>query len=73
MISPPIAAEKFPTTNHMNPNTTTRPNIAISDFRISTDIALNPEFVKNPIRFMLSHNVNLVDTFQPEVSFKQDT
>ena len=56
----------------MKPNTTTLPDVTISNLRISTDIALNPEFVKNPNRFALSHNVNLVDCFLPELSFKQD-
>lgn len=56
----------------MKPNTTTRPDITISDLRISTDIAQNPEFVKSPDKFAFTHKVNLVDRFLPEISFKQD-
>jgi hypothetical protein len=53
-------------------NSTTHPEITIGELRISTNLALHPDFTKNPDRFALSHHVELVDCVLPEISFKKD-
>ena len=53
-------------------NIPVHPVVMLGDLRISTDIALNPEFSKNPIEFAASRDVRLVRPVLPEVSFKKD-
>jgi hypothetical protein len=53
-------------------NIPVHPVVMLGDLRISTDIALNPEFSDNPIEFAASRDVRLVSRVLPEVSFKKD-
>lgn len=51
---------------------TAHPTVLIGDIRISTDLALHPDFAECPEKFAHSHNVALADCVSPETSFRMD-
>ena len=54
------------------PTTYRKPRPTVCEIRISTDLALHPEFTRNPEKFAFSNNVDLMNCVLPETSFKTD-
>jgi len=52
--------------------TTKKPRLSLGNLRISTDLALNPDAIKNPTLFALSNNVDFVDYVWSETVFGKD-
>jgi hypothetical protein len=49
-----------------------KPCPSVCEIRISMDLALHPEFAKNPDKFAFTHNVDMTSCVLPETSFKTD-
>lgn len=49
-----------------------KPCQTVCEIRISMDLALHPDFTKNPDKFAFSHNVEMTSCLLPETSFETD-